>query len=140
MLLKNLMILISAGLAAGAVMPTSPQVIDLDATELQRRSACAAAGVVNGQCGRYYRNTGCNDQIGSVDPGRCSGTCYKSSDTIYSVRAVGDGTYGTNCHLYYDDSCQNQIGETGNAIVGAGKCYTPSQGTGGHSFLCWYRC
>ncbi|KAK2029947.1 hypothetical protein LX32DRAFT_342432 [Colletotrichum zoysiae] len=144
MLLKNLVLLLAAELASAAALVAprdySPEVINLEATELQRRAACAAAGVVNGECGRYYRGTGCNDQIGANGPGRCSGTCYSSSDAIASIKAVGDGTYGTNCHLYYDYNCQNQIGETGNAITGGGKCYTPSGGQTGHSYLCWYRC
>ncbi|KZL87097.1 hypothetical protein CI238_01658 [Colletotrichum incanum] len=144
MLFKNLVLLLAAELVAAAVVGLpkdySPEVIDLDASELQRRAACAAAGVVNGQCGRYYRGTGCSDQIGANGPGRCSGTCYRSSDAIASIKAVGDGTYGTNCHLYYDDNYQNQIGETGNSVTGGGKCYTPSGGRTGHSYLCWYRC
>ncbi|KAJ0303501.1 uncharacterized protein N0V96_000468 [Colletotrichum fioriniae] len=142
MLLTNIVVLLAANLATSAAVAvgTSSDVINLDATDLQRRAACAAAGVVNGQCGRYYRGTGCSDQIGAIGPGRCSGQCYSSSDAIASLRAVGDGTYGTNCHLYYDSNCQNQIGETGNAIVGGGKCYTPPSGQTGHSLLCWYRC
>ncbi|KZL75096.1 hypothetical protein CT0861_12512, partial [Colletotrichum tofieldiae] len=127
-LLKNLVLLLAAELATAAVgappKDYSPEVIDLDTTELQRRAACAAAGVVNSQRGRYYRGTGCSDQIGANGPGRCSGTCYRSSDAIASIKAVGDGTYGTNCHLYYDDNCQNQIGETGNSVTGGGKCDT----------------
>lgn len=71
MLVKNIIVILAAQLAAGFAVGTSPQVIDLDATDLQRRAACAAAGVVNGQCGRYYRGTGCNDQIGAVGPGVC---------------------------------------------------------------------
>ncbi|KAG6361362.1 hypothetical protein INS49_009589 [Diaporthe citri] len=139
MLIEKILIILGAKLVAGSAVGTSPQVVDLDA-ELLRGNGCAAAGVVNGQCGRYYRATGCKDQIGAVGPGKCSRTCYKSSDGILSVRAVGDGTYGVNCHLFYDYNCQEKIGETGNAVLGGGKCYTPSQGTSGHSFLCWYKC
>lgn len=71
MLVKKITVILAAQLAAGSVIETSPQVIGLDATDLQRRAACTAAGVVNGQCGRYYRGTGCNDQIGAVGPGVC---------------------------------------------------------------------
>lgn len=69
MLLNTIVVLLTAKLAAAAAVGTSPQGVDLDATDLQRRAACAAAGVVNGQCARYYRGTGCNDQIGAVNPG-----------------------------------------------------------------------
>lgn len=72
MLFQTLLVLLAAKLAAGAVIDTSPQVIDLDATELQRRADCNPSGVVNGQCGRYYRGTGCQDQRGAIGPGvRC---------------------------------------------------------------------
>ncbi len=71
---------------------------------------------------------------------KCQGTCYYSSDAISSLKAVGDGTYGTNCVLFYDNNCQQQIGETGNAIFGGGKCYTPQGGRTGHSFKCWRKC
>lgn len=73
-------------------------------------------------------------------PQHCSKQCYSSNDEIASIKASGDGTYGVNCHLYYDHNCQNQIGETGNIIVGGGKCYTPGNKAKGHSMLCYYRC
>lgn len=70
MLAQNLLLLIAANLVASIpAMDNSPKPINLEATELQRRSACAVAGVVNGQCGRYYRGTGCNDMINAIDPG-----------------------------------------------------------------------
>ena len=165
---QTVFILLASQLVAGLAVDTSLKPISLEASELQRRSACAAAGVVNGQCGRYYRGTGCQDQIGSIDPGvrpltlltlhvafpqppppiltnmgavqKCQGTCYYSSDAIASLKAVGDGTYGTNCVLYYDNNCQQQMGETGNAIFGGGKCYNAPNGRTGHSFKCWRKC
>ncbi|KAK4208097.1 hypothetical protein QBC37DRAFT_297334 [Rhypophila decipiens] len=123
--------------ASLAVDNTSLNPINLEASELQRRAGCAAPGAVNGQCGRYYRGTNCQDQIGAIDPGD---TCYWSSDPIGSLKAVGDATYGTNCQLYYDYNCQQQVGETGNTATGGGRCYTPPDGRTGHSFRCWYRC
>lgn len=87
MIYQNLLILLAAKLAAGAAIDTSPQVIDLDATELQRRAACAAAGVVNGQCGRYYRGTGCNDQIGAIDPGV---RCHRNLNSLTSCANVNN--------------------------------------------------
>ncbi|KAK4171610.1 hypothetical protein QBC36DRAFT_365875 [Triangularia setosa] len=141
MLAQNILLLIAANLVATMpALDNSPKPINLEATELQRRAACAVAGVVNGQCGRYYRGTGCNDMINAIDPGRCSGTCYSSGDAIGSVKASGDGTYGTNCQVFYDSNCQNPIGQTGNSITGGGKCYTPPDGRTGHSMLCWFRC
>ncbi|KAI5928597.1 hypothetical protein F4810DRAFT_11951 [Camillea tinctor] len=136
---KTLGLLVLAGFATARNI--SPRVVNLDASELQRRSACASPGVANGQCGRYYRNGGCNDQIGAIDPGSCSGTCYQSADGIASLQATGDGTYGTNCVLYEDSNCQNQLGETGNSIFSWNqKCYTAPSGRTGHSFHCWRKC
>ncbi|KAI2605718.1 uncharacterized protein GGS25DRAFT_497774 [Hypoxylon fragiforme] len=69
MLLKTLAMLLAAELATSTAIGFSPQIINLDATKLKRGNGCASPGVTNGQCGRYYRNEGCNDQIGSIDPG-----------------------------------------------------------------------
>ncbi|KAL2883021.1 hypothetical protein SGCOL_001711 [Colletotrichum sp. CLE4] len=71
MLFSNVVVLLAANLATGTAVAvgTSSDVTNLDATDLQRRAACAPAGVVNGQCGRYYRGTSCSDQIGAIGPG-----------------------------------------------------------------------
>ena len=71
---------------------------------------------------------------------QCTGTCYNSNESIKSLKAVGDGTYGTNCVLYSGFNCQDpsQVGQTGNIITGGGKCY--SNGNGGNSFRCWRKC
>lgn len=71
---------------------------------------------------------------------QCTGTCYNSNESIKSLKAVGDGTYGTNCVLYSGFNCQDpsQVGQTGNTITGGGKCY--SNGNGGNSFRCWRKC
>ncbi|KAI1120062.1 hypothetical protein F5Y10DRAFT_283587 [Nemania abortiva] len=141
MLTRNLTFLLSAALANGFALNYSPNPIDLDLAQLDSRgNGCAVPGVVNGQCGRYYRGTGCGDQIAAIGPGKCSTQCYSSQDEIASIKASGDGTYGVNCHLYSDSNCQSQIGETGNIIVGSGKCYTPGNGAKGHSMLCYYKC
>ncbi|KAJ8111306.1 hypothetical protein ONZ43_g5653 [Nemania bipapillata] len=141
MLIKNLTFLLSAALANGFALNYSPVPIDLDVATLESRDhGCAVPGVVNGECGRYYRSTGCEDQIAAIGPGECSSQCYSSLDEISSIHVSGDGTYGVNCHLYYDSNCQSQIGESGNIIVGSGKCYTPGNGAKGHSMLCWYKC
>jgi len=68
---QTALVLLASQLVAGLAVDTSLKPISLEASELQRRSACASGGVVNGQCGRYYRGTNCQDQIGSIDPGVC---------------------------------------------------------------------
>ncbi|KAI1148779.1 hypothetical protein F4825DRAFT_454114 [Nemania diffusa] len=121
MLNKSLTLLLAVKLAIGAAVDYSPKPLDLSVAQLETQGhGCALAGVVNGQCGRFYRGDGCSDQIEAIGPGHCSKQCYSSNDEIASIKASGDGTYGVNCHLYYDHNCQNQIGETGNIIVGGG--------------------
>lgn len=96
MLLKNILVIFAANLAAGSAIGTSPQVIDLDATALIQGNGCAAAGVVKGQYGRYYRATGCKNQIGAVDPGVCiplqypqlSSSCVDSRHRSVAGRAT----------------------------------------------------
>lgn len=74
MLAQTFIVSLALGLASAIPLSEfSSPVVDIDAHQLVARSGCAAAGVVNGQCGRYYRATGCNgnDQIGAIDPGVC---------------------------------------------------------------------
>ncbi|KAI1171527.1 hypothetical protein F4777DRAFT_49511 [Nemania sp. FL0916] len=141
MLAKGLTCLLTAMLANGLALDYSPNPVDIDVAQLEGRGhGCALGGVVNGQCGRYFRGAGCSDQIEAIGPGKCSKQCYSSKDEIASIKATGDGTYGVNCHMYSDDNCQSQIGETGNTIFGGGKCYTPGNSAKGHSMLCYYKC
>lgn len=72
-------------LAVAGVTSLSPKVIDLSASELQRRAACSSPGVVNGQCGRYYRNGGCDNQIGQIAPD-VSPNCYENG-SVFQGRA-----------------------------------------------------
>ncbi|KAI1316745.1 hypothetical protein F5Y16DRAFT_406797 [Xylariaceae sp. FL0255] len=138
---QSISLILSATLANGFTLDYSPKPIDLDIAQLEARGhGCALGGVVNGQCGRYYRDADCGDQIAAIGPGDCSKQCYSTTDNIASIKATGDGTYGVNCHMYSDSNCQNQIGETGNIIFGGGKCYTPGNGATGHSMLCYYKC
>ncbi|KAI3341640.1 hypothetical protein F4824DRAFT_496393 [Ustulina deusta] len=134
MFAKSFAFLLVVELAAGLALDYSPQPVDLDVARLESRGhGCGLPGVVNGQCGRFYRGSGCSDQIRSIGPGRCSRECYSSNDEIASIKSSGDGTYGVNCIMYRDSNCQDQIGETGNSVTGRGKCYTPGSGARGHT-------
>ena len=71
---KVLVLLLAAELSAANVVARTDsglEIIDLSdpVAAAAAGHGCAAPGAVNGQCGRYYRSGGCNDQIGSIDPG-----------------------------------------------------------------------
>ncbi|KAL8289451.1 hypothetical protein RB601_005380 [Gaeumannomyces tritici] len=110
---------------------------------LRRANGCGAAGIVNGECGRYYRGDSCSDLIGNIKPD-CKKGCHTVEDGLRSIKATGNGIYGTNCALFEDKNCQRQLGETGNAIFAGGeKCYTVSDNKKArmaYSYKCYYRC
>lgn len=116
--------------------PDGDKVIDLrSGNGLDKRGVCGTLpGVANGQCVRYYSNPGCADQdhIKGYKP-TCAGNCYV--DKFNSVKAIGDGTYSTNCDLFSDTSCQNKIASVGGK-TGGGHCSNAS----GWSMKCYYRC
>lgn len=102
---------------------------------LEKRKEClGTGGIANGACVRYYSNPGCEDRdhIKGYKP-TCAGNCYV--DKFNSVKAIGDGTYSTNCELYSDTQCQNSLGSVGGK-TGGGHCKSSS----GWSMKCYYRC
>ena len=104
-------------------------------SSLQKRAEClGTGGIANGQCVRYYSNPGCDgrDHIKGYKP-TCAGNCYV--DRFHSVKAIGDGTYSTNCELYSDTQCQKSVGSVGGN-TGGGHCKSAS----GWSMKCYYRC
>ncbi len=108
---------------------------DSESNSLQKRGQClGTGGIANGQCVRYYSNPGCasQDHIKGYKP-TCAGNCYV--DKFNSVKAIGDGTYSTNCELYSDTQCQNSLGSVGGK-TGGGHCKNAS----GWSMKCYYRC
>jgi hypothetical protein len=118
-------------------------------------------GVANGQCVKFYGNGECKGgALGSYKPD-CTGACFRYN-SFGSLSVGGDGTYGTlfsisfglvdvpgngrvwadrkegtRCVAYSDDNCNNQVQDTGNVVVGAGKC---SGTPGAKSMRCYYRC
>jgi hypothetical protein len=99
---------------------------------------CALPGAVNGQCVTLYNSEDCNGPvIGSYKP-TCEGNCFQY-DNFGSVSVAGDGTYGTDCHVYSDINCQNQIGDSGNHVIGAAQCLRLGLHAG-KSMKCFFRC
>ncbi|KAH8892086.1 hypothetical protein GQ53DRAFT_863778 [Thozetella sp. PMI_491] len=125
---------------AAAEEENSTGAIEIGSGKLFARGPyCQAPGAVNGQCGEYYSGTQCGgSKVGQIPPD-CSGQCYPVSGGFWSVKATGDGTYGTNCALYSDSNCQNELGSTGNSVTaGRQKCAT-GQGMA-HSLKCYFKC
>mgnify|MGYP005989543831 FL=1 len=116
--------------------PSGDKIVDLRfASSLDKRGTCGSLpGVANGECVHYYSNPGCADQdhIKGYKP-TCAGNCYV--DKFNSVKAVGDGTYSTNCDLFSDTSCGNKVASVGGK-TGGGHCSSIS----GWSMKCYYRC
>ena len=64
-----------------------------------------SGGVANGECVKFYGNSECKGSpIGSYKP-TYGGNCFQY-DSFSSVFVSGDGTYGTDCVLYSDNSCE----------------------------------
>ncbi|EJF64338.1 hypothetical protein BD309DRAFT_979930 [Dichomitus squalens] len=95
-----------------------------------------SGGVANGECVKFYSNDQCKgDPIGSFKP-TCEGNCFQF-DSFSSVFVSGDGTFGTDCTLYSDDNCSVEQTDTGNVVVGGGKC---AAAPNAKSMKCFYRC
>jgi hypothetical protein len=94
-------------------------------------------GTANGECVAYYYGPNCGNGGGLAGKYKptCKGNCFKFN-SFNSIAAEGDGTYGTDCVVYSDDNCQNEIGDTGNHISG-GPC---NNFPGANSMKCYYRC
>ncbi|KAJ3498814.1 hypothetical protein NLG97_g826 [Lecanicillium saksenae] len=103
--------------------PSGDRIIDWrsdtdSTTTLSKRKECdGGGGRANSQCVRYYSGSGCKNEnhIKGYKP-TCEGNCYV--DKFYSVKAVGDGTYSTNCELFSDTQCQNSLGSVGSTVGG----------------------
>ncbi|TLD09699.1 hypothetical protein PspLS_11371 [Pyricularia sp. CBS 133598] len=126
---------LSLAVLAATQLATADSVIEA------RQNGCAAAGAVNGQCGRYYTGKDCGNTLITQFKPDCSGRCITDTRGILSVKATGDGTFGTDCELYEDANCRQPIGRTGNTIFSWNqKCHNAPNGKVGRSLKCWYRC
>ncbi|KAJ7347479.1 hypothetical protein DFH08DRAFT_960797 [Mycena albidolilacea] len=88
-----------------------------------------------GECVSHFHGSSCQGTnfIGDYVP-TCGGNCFQYS-SFDSLLVEGSLFLGTDCHVYSDYNCQNQIVDTGN-ILGT-SCYnTP----GAQSMRCFYDC
>ncbi|KAJ7586892.1 hypothetical protein C8J56DRAFT_715867, partial [Mycena floridula] len=51
----------------------------------------------------------------------CEGNSYQF-DSFDSVAVQGNDFLGTDCLIYLDVNCQNQVADTGNRVALAPKC------------------
>ncbi|EJD54821.1 hypothetical protein AURDEDRAFT_119192 [Auricularia subglabra TFB-10046 SS5] len=103
---------------------------------LARDCSGNAGGVANGECVKFYGGSDCKGPaIGSYRPD-CSSSCFVF-DSFSSLHAAGDGTFGTDCVAYSDTNCQVEMTETGNVVVGSGRCITVPNAK---SMKRFYRC
>ncbi|KAJ7478938.1 hypothetical protein FB451DRAFT_1240207 [Mycena latifolia] len=88
-----------------------------------------------GECVSLYRGSDCQPagELTDYVP-TCGGNCYQFN-SFDSVAVSGGFADGTDCHIFSDINCQNEITDTGN--VHSNKCVnTP----GAQSMICYYAC
>ena len=100
--------------------------------ELVKRKACSGAS-----CVRYYKDGGCTEglELGNYVP-TCNSNCFRYNS--FNSLSVSGGAFfqGTDCHIFSDENCQNQITDTGN-VVGT-KCAESLNGA--KSMICYFNC
>ncbi|KAJ7046297.1 hypothetical protein C8F04DRAFT_343066 [Mycena alexandri] len=99
-------------------------------------SSKACSGGIHNECVAFYRGADCQDpgELGSYTP-TCEGNCFQF-DSFDSLAVTGSQFFGTDCHIYSDINCQNQIADTGNEVSGR-KCVNAA---GAQSMICYYDC
>jgi hypothetical protein len=87
------------------------------------------------ECVTLYRGSDCQGagQLTNYVP-TCGGNCYQYS-SFDSVLVSGDTFFGTDCHIFSDFNCQNQITDTGNQH--GTECVNAA---GAQSMICYFDC
>lgn len=99
---------------------------------LEERGSCANAA---GECVTYYSGEDCSGPLGSYVPD-CTGNCFQYS-SFSSLHTVGRTILpaGTDCVIYSDSNCQNEIADTGNHIPTECTSFSEAQ-----SMQCYFNC
>jgi hypothetical protein len=92
-------------------------------------------GTANGECVTLFTGNAVDEGSSISYKPTCQGNCYQYS-SFGGLVVTGDGTYGTDCHVYSDYNCQNQILNTGNQLQEGNYDLSPK----GQSMKCYYRC
>ncbi|KAJ7450191.1 hypothetical protein FB451DRAFT_1101988 [Mycena latifolia] len=85
------------------------------------------------ECVSLYSGSDCQGELTNYVP-TCNSGCYQYS-SFNSVGVSGNGILGTDCHIFSDSNCQNQITDTGNQVDG--KCINTQ---GAQSMICYFDC
>ncbi|KAJ7458176.1 hypothetical protein FB451DRAFT_1097804 [Mycena latifolia] len=89
----------------------------------------------DGACVSLYRGSNCQLAGRLLDyVPTCAGNCFQYS-SFDSVDVNGDVFLGTDCHIFSDKNCKNQITDTGNVV--GNKCVNTA---GAQSMICYYGC
>ncbi|KAJ6535421.1 hypothetical protein B0H19DRAFT_963463 [Mycena capillaripes] len=89
------------------------------------------------ECVSYFRGSDCQGaaELGSFTP-TCAGNCFQFS-SFDSVGVVGNDLFGTDCHIFSDPNCQNQIADSGNHVSSGRQCVNAQ---GAQSMQCFFNC
>ncbi|KAJ7169297.1 hypothetical protein C8R43DRAFT_916772 [Mycena crocata] len=97
-------------------------------TELASSAPCQGS-----ECVSLYSGAGCKSSLTNFIP-TCEGNCFQMG--FDSLGVSGNGFKGTDCHVYSDTNCQNQILDTGNEVEISG-CFDSA---GAQSMKCFFDC
>ncbi|KAF2102260.1 hypothetical protein NA57DRAFT_73690 [Rhizodiscina lignyota] len=87
-------------------------------------------------CAAFYSDNYCSadDPITSMVPD-CSGKCYKPGTPFNSISVGGILFLGTDCHIFSDTDCQNEIKDSQNIFNE--ECFSTPKA---QSVICYYDC
>ncbi|KAJ7857090.1 hypothetical protein B0H14DRAFT_3640120 [Mycena olivaceomarginata] len=87
------------------------------------------------ECVELYRGSDCQGagELTNYVP-TCNNGCFQYS-SFDSVRVSGSGFEGTDCHIFSDPNCQNEITDTGNEVQT--NCVNAP---GAQSMICYFDC
>ncbi|KAF7322056.1 hypothetical protein MKEN_00728600 [Mycena kentingensis (nom. inval.)] len=87
------------------------------------------------ECVRLFRGSDCQPEGQLVDfVPTCDSSCFRFS-SFDSIDVSGSLFEGTDCHVFSDANCQNEIADTGN--VQTNKCLNTA---GAQSAVCFFDC
>ncbi|RAH46659.1 uncharacterized protein BO95DRAFT_494400 [Aspergillus brunneoviolaceus CBS 621.78] len=87
------------------------------------------------ECVTYYADSDCHHSIGNYIP-TCEGNCFQFS-SFQGLVVEGNFIHGTDCIVYSDPYCQNEIGVTPNAINQNIDCLSYGEA---QSMKCYFDC
>ncbi|KAJ7445844.1 hypothetical protein FB451DRAFT_1292327 [Mycena latifolia] len=89
----------------------------------------------SGECVTLFSGGGCQSgaELTEFVP-TCEGNCFQFS-SFDSVSVIGNGFLGTDCHVFADSNCQDEIADTGNSVG-----FECANAAGAQSMQCFFDC